>query len=129
MVQTIDPELTDLFGPVISSYSRADAIADGTLVDMHEWASDTKGFIGGFKVPVAMTRAVWTRIEKFDKRSGQDERGRAHDVLFMSSLALRSALRRNQERALFKVLMSGRYAMFRIVLDGDGATIMEPTES
>ncbi len=74
-----------LFGQadLIHSYSRAEAIEDGVLVDLTEWASSTKGFIGGFKIPVAVTAAVWADIEAIPKRLRglQDIRGRAHDVL------------------------------------------------
>jgi hypothetical protein len=40
--------------PVIFSYTRAQAIEDGVLVDLTDWAKET-----GFKVPVACTAAVW----------------------------------------------------------------------
>jgi hypothetical protein len=42
--------------PVIHSYSRADALADGVLVDVTESARAAK-----FRIPVAMTRTIWTR--------------------------------------------------------------------
>jgi hypothetical protein len=51
-----DDDLTSLFGPVISSYSRAQAIADGVLVDISDTARAAQ-----FKVPVAMTAALWAR--------------------------------------------------------------------
>ena len=40
--------------PVIFSYTRAQAIEDGVLVDLTEWAAET-----GFKIPVACTATVW----------------------------------------------------------------------
>ena len=39
--------------PVIFSYTRAQAIEDGGLVDLTEWAKET-----GFRIPVACTAAV-----------------------------------------------------------------------
>ena len=42
--------------PVIYSYSRADALADGTLVDVSETARAAK-----FRIPVAVIRTIWTR--------------------------------------------------------------------
>jgi hypothetical protein len=39
---------------LIYCYARADAIADGTLVDITESAREA-----GFRVPVALTRTVW----------------------------------------------------------------------
>ena len=66
---------------VISAYSRAQAIDDGVLVDLTEWAKET-----GFTIPVACTEAVWSGyIEPPAKVAGlgQSERGRAHDLLWM----------------------------------------------
>lgn len=48
----------DLFGddaPVIHAYTRAQAIADGVLVDISETAKEA-----GFRYPVACTSAVWS---------------------------------------------------------------------
>ena len=78
--------LEDLFGPPISVYSRVQAIADGTLVDLSEWAGEC-----GFVMPVAVTAAVWADIEAIPRsRQGiEDVRGRAHDVLWMAAMAAR----------------------------------------
>jgi hypothetical protein len=48
------PDLEDLFGPVIHAYSRAEALEDGVLVDVTSTAREA-----GFRIPVALTRAVW----------------------------------------------------------------------
>lgn len=70
---------------IISSYSREQAIDDGFLVDVSEWAKET-----GFKYPVAMTREVWDRyVEVPEGVECQDIRGRAHDCLWMCLLAAR----------------------------------------
>ncbi len=74
--------------PVIFSYSRAQAIEDGVLVDLTEWARET-----GFKIPVACTSAVWNGYiapPEGTRECGQSERGRAHDVLWMLYLTIRS---------------------------------------
>lgn len=77
-----------IFGKTIHAYTRAQALEDGYLVDLTEWASATKGFHGGFRVPVAVTKSVWEDIEAIPKsKAFQDVRGRAHDVLYMASLA------------------------------------------
>ncbi len=78
---------------VISTYTRAEAIDDGVLVDLTEWASADKGFHGGFSCPVAVTSTVWADIEAIPKRLQgiADVRGRAHDLLWMASLAARGA--------------------------------------
>lgn len=46
-------EITDLFGPVISSYSQGDAIADGVLLDVSSWIAQA-----GIQLPAVMTRTV-----------------------------------------------------------------------
>lgn len=78
-------------GDLVHSYSRAQALADGVLFDVTEWASASHGFFGGFKLPVAVTSAVWHDINAIPERLQglQDVRGRAHDLLFMASLAVR----------------------------------------
>ncbi len=72
--------------PIISSYTREQAIEDGILVDLTKWAKET-----GFVFPVACTAAVWGQyIEPPDNvKSCQDVRGRAHDLLSMFFHAIR----------------------------------------
>jgi hypothetical protein len=72
--------LEDLFGPPIHTYTRAQAIADGTLVDVSELAREY-----GFTVPVALTAAAWADVVAWDEgnRAIQDETGRLWDVLTM----------------------------------------------
>ena len=76
-----------LFGPVIFSYTRQQAIEDGVLVDLSIWAKDE-----GFTIPVACTSALWhgwiVPPEKA-KSMGQSERGRVHDVLWLLLCAIR----------------------------------------
>ncbi len=91
------------FGPVIFSYTREQAIADGVLVDLTEWAKET-----GFTIPVACTSALWhgwiTPPEKA-KSMGQSERGRGHDILWMLFCAIRrSPGTRPLDQLHFKVL-------------------------
>ncbi len=49
-----DP-VTELFGEVISTYSRAHAIEDGVLIDAGEMAKEA-----GFRFHVAITAAAWS---------------------------------------------------------------------
>jgi hypothetical protein len=78
----------EIFGEIIHSYTRAEAIEDGSLVDVSEIAKEA-----GFKFPVAMTRTVWGRyVEVPQGVSCQDEQGRLWDILFM----LRDMIRRNR---------------------------------
>lgn len=95
---------------VISSYSREQALEDGVLVDMTEWASADRGFHGGFTIPVAVTQALFAAIEEIPNslKGIADVRGRAHDVLWMASLAVRSMIARDIHDALFKVILPSR---------------------
>ena len=76
-----EPGNATAFGPVLSTYTRAQAIEDGILVDVSETAREA-----GFKLPVAVTRAVWDRLVALPEgyRGFQDERGRLWDVLWMA---------------------------------------------
>ena len=90
---------------LIHFYSRAQALADGVLVDVTEWASADRDFLGGFKLPVAVTAAVWHDLNAIpDRLQGvQDVRGRAHDLLFMASLAAWRNLK--ADSIIFEVLL------------------------
>ena len=76
-----EPGSATAFGPVISAYTRAQAIEDGVLVDVSDTAREA-----GFNIPVAVTRAVWNRLIALpDGYQGfQDERGRLWDVVSMA---------------------------------------------
>jgi len=83
------PEPEDpLFGPVIFSYTRAQAIADGVLVDVTGVAKET-----GFKLPVAITEALHGRLAptKADQALGQDYDGRLWDVLWLAAFTIKLA--------------------------------------
>ena len=116
---------------VISRYTREQAIEDGVLVDVSEWASADKGFHGGFTCPVVMTRALWNvvDIDARGTKSLQSMRGRAHDVVWMASLALRQALVKNRDRATFRLLLTNgrkKTALLHAVADDDGVTVGFP---
>ena len=83
-----DPSNKDFF-EVIYVDTRKQAIADGNLVDVSD---ETKN--AGFRVPVAVTHAVWHEyIEWSDtdnaRKPYQDQSGRLWDVLSMLSLSSR----------------------------------------
>jgi len=76
--------LQAIFGQVISSYTRAQAIEDGVLIDVTSQASET-----GFKVPVALTAAAWAEVvawsdEDSARQTEQHARGRLHDLLWVA---------------------------------------------
>jgi len=73
------------FGEVIYSYTRAQAIEDGYLVDVTETASES-----GIKFPVAVTRTVWDEYivpDKISRKHGQSESGRLWDILSLFRFA------------------------------------------
>lgn len=70
---------------VISTYTRADAITDGVLVDVSETAKEL-----GFRFPVALTSGAWHEAVALNEHDeGQDEPGRLWDVLWMLRVAIR----------------------------------------
>ena len=69
---------------VIFSYTRAQAIADGVLVDVSELAREA-----GFRFPVAVTAGVWAECVAVPEGvTGQDETGRLWDVLHLLRVAI-----------------------------------------
>lgn len=69
---------------LIHSYTRAQAIEDGFLVDVSETAREA-----GLIVPVAVTAAVWAKIENIPPKTHQDIQGRLWDVVWMGRWAVR----------------------------------------
>jgi hypothetical protein len=62
---------------IVFAYSRAQAIADGVLIDAGEMAKEA-----GFRYSVALTAAAWQLCVAVPKACPwQDERGRLWDVL------------------------------------------------
>lgn len=87
---------------IISLYTRADAIADGFLVDVSDMAREA-----GFKWPVAVTRSVWDEVvtpAPHDAQHGQSEKGRLWDILWMARLAVK-ANTDDRDSVLFQVLV------------------------
>ncbi|MCX5066712.1 hypothetical protein OOJ91_12560 [Micromonospora lupini] len=77
---------------IIHAYTRAQALADGALVDAGPVAREA-----GFRIPLALTQAAWadcvawTDADSERKGTVQDEKGRLWDVLTMAMLAARRA--------------------------------------
>lgn len=71
---------------VIHSYTRAEALEDGVLVDVSATAREA-----GIRFPTAITASVWADYVRVPEGvDGQDEAGRLWDILWM----LREAIRR-----------------------------------
>ena len=141
MKDTEKPSLEDCFGPVIATYSRAQALEDGVLIDAGSMAKEA-----GFKWPVALTQAAWKDCVAWteqDNRSQvyQDEPGRLWDVLFMAYYAICTS-RETGDRlhfSLYRIPRDGcsgeaiEVSLKLIVGPGDSAepvvTILLPDES
>lgn len=112
-----------LFGDVIFSYSRAQAVDDGVLVDVSELAREA-----GFRFPVALTTSVH-HLCMPSAKSHEDYKGRLWDVLNM----LRFAAGRGGDDIRFKVKIGRKLVVLKALCGpGDNAepviTIMLPEE-
>ena len=92
----------NLFGETVYSYSRAQAIEDGVLVDL----SHVDSIKQHWKHPFACTSAVWGIIEEALQQPDQDSCGICHDISTMAKLAIRSA--RDADQILFTVIITGK---------------------
>lgn len=124
MQKTTATAMREIFGEPIHSYTRAQAIEDGQLIDVSTTAHEA-----GVVWPVALTSAAWVdcaewtdQTEKRKGYTGQSESGRLWDVVWMLSLAVRGALRRGldaSQQPLFYSLLrtptAGRGVMPRKV--------------
>jgi hypothetical protein len=82
----------------IYAYTRKQAIRDGVLIDVTETAKGS-----GFRIPVALTSAVWARyVEVPEGVECQDEAGRLWDVLWMCRFEV-SRGNRDQSEILFQL--------------------------
>jgi len=97
------------FGDIISTYTRAQAIEDGVLIDISSTAKEA-----GFEWPVAMTAGAWADCVTWSDRDSQaqvyqDQSGRLYDVIFIAFQAI-SLSRETGDRLLFR--------LYRVPRDG-----------
>jgi len=79
-----NPNDIEPFGPVIYSYTRAQAVADGEQVEITKTAQEA-----GIKFPVFLTRAVYDAYVTVPPGvTGQDEAGRLFDVVWLTRFAI-----------------------------------------
>jgi type I site-specific restriction endonuclease len=104
-----DETLTrEIFGGLIYSYSRADALRDGVLVDVSERAKRA-----GIKYPTACTAGVWALIDCLpesdtDTLAGIVRDVRAEEVLRVMLAAIRQA--HGTDRVAFEALGAALWA-------------------
>ena len=115
------------FGEVIYSYSRAQAIEDGVLVDL----SNIDSIRQHWRHPFACTAGVWAILEEALTHDGQDLAGICHDISTMANLAICGA--REDGQVLFTVIITGRKHTLKLHIGpGDTAapvlTLMLPNE-
>ena len=98
--------MEEIFGPVIYSYTRAQAIEDGVLVNLSEIAPDVCR--EHYKYPIACTSEVWGIIDRAIKNEKHcnDLNGVIHDILWMSRV--------------FKRTIDANTIMFRVKITGAG---------
>ena len=78
------PNLTDLFGPPIYTYTRKQALADGLQVDATTTAQEA-----GIRFPFFITRAVFDNdVAVPPGVTGQDEAGRLWDLVWMTRFGI-----------------------------------------
>ena len=83
--------LAEFFGKPIFTYTRAEAIADGVLIDVTATAREA-----GFLVPVALSQAAWENCVAWSdddsaRQVHQDETGRLWDVLNLARYRIKLA--------------------------------------
>ena len=94
--------------PVISRYTRAEALTDGVLIDVTPMAREC-----GFVFPVAVTNALMTDIDAIPSSlSGlADHNGRLWDCLFMTRAEIRRASDTDTDRLVVSLVMPVQTAM------------------
>jgi len=93
----------DFWGKPIHVCTRADALADGVLVDATESAC-----VAGFRVPVALTQSVWADVNDLSGRdvvAGQSPEGRLWDLLFVAAHAARRPENLDTNEFVFSLVM------------------------
>lgn len=84
----------DLFGPIVHTYTRAQAVADGFQVEVTKTAQEA-----GIRFPVFVTMAAWNKYVTVPPHiTGQDEDGRLWDILWMTRFAIMRMSRRSASR-------------------------------
>lgn len=96
--------MNQMFGDVIYSYSRTDAIEDGVLVDL---SANFPEECRLYRYPVACTSAVWALVEQAvsDRRQCNSHAGVVWDILYMSTRGV--IARPDEQTVLFKVIITG----------------------
>jgi hypothetical protein len=88
----------EFLGEPISIYTRAQALEDGTLIDISPLAKEA-----GFVYPIAITQAAWAEwIVPPEGATDQDEKGRLWDLLSVLRWEIKKGVK--GDRVDFRVL-------------------------
>ncbi len=111
--------MKELFGDVIYSYTRKQAIQDGVLVELSLFFPEETRI---YKYPVACTSTVWAILNRGAEH--KDLKGRVWDLCFMSAKG-GIVSRPDPTTVIFDVLIAGHLERLKAVCGpGDNA---EPT--
>lgn len=90
--------MSEIFGDLVYSYTRADAIADGVLIEADPAACRE----AGIRWPVAITDHLWEYVnpDNLQEMPGQTVGGRLWDLLWM----FRHATPQSRDRAAFRMV-------------------------
>ena len=109
---------------LIYTYSRAQALEDGVLVDLNQYIPVKES---GYKYPLACTALVFAIIEKAvnNKRHGNDYQGVVWDILHMSR---NFPVKRWETGALFRLTIKGaaKQSLFTFKIECHGGDNLEP---
>jgi len=117
----------ETFGDCIYSYSRAQAIADGVLVDLTSFQVVREHW----KHHLACTDSVWSIIEQAVRQHGKDFEGVLHDISILAKQQIRRSS--GQDVLLFQAIIGPSLRSLKLHCGpGDTAepvlTLMLPTE-
>ena len=110
MKPTEDSAMQELFGEPISTYTRAQAIEDGALVNLMGFFSTHDDVASvcrqHYKFPIACTAAVFDIMQKAveNPRYCNDYAGIVHDMLWMSKIMKRQI---DESTVMFRVIIAG----------------------
>lgn len=93
---------------VVYSYTRANALADGVLVDLNKFIPVKES---GFRWPIACTDTVWATVEEAVADGHGDYAGITWDMLWMARHPVRSL---SPQVVLFRVKIGGELLMLKI---------------
>jgi hypothetical protein len=93
-----------IFGELIYSYTRAQAIEEGVLVDVTKMAKEA-----GFTCNTVVTQSLWHAINKIPKtHEWESVNGRLWDVLWMARMAAGARHNRGKSRLTYRLKLNTR---------------------